>query len=176
MRLCVLLMGIAELVLGEQGTLIAIICLMGLFGVFEGMQGVVFNFLMSKSDSCFQTWSINGVTQFSCGHNLCGGCLHWWHLSDWEGPRLRATRLRLSSVYVLTTIRLASLLAVQEPEPPTVVSRFLFGNKLKEVPALLNSDRAFTRCALSPAQSRLWEKWRCHFISCMRAAALVCLG
>ena len=67
MRLCVLFMGIAGLVLGEQGTLIAIICLLGLFGVFEGMQGVVFNFLMSKVIPVSKRGRLTGLRNFLAG-------------------------------------------------------------------------------------------------------------
>ena len=48
MRSCVLLMGLSGLFLGEDYLLVAMIVLLMLFGLLEGMQGVIFNYLMSK--------------------------------------------------------------------------------------------------------------------------------
>ena len=48
MRINILFIGLAGLYFPNQITLILVIFLLGLFGMAEGMQGVVFNYLTSK--------------------------------------------------------------------------------------------------------------------------------
>ena len=145
MRFCVLLMGVAGLVLGEQGTLIAIICLMGLFGVFEGMQGVVFNFLMSKVIPVSKRGRLTGLRNFLAGITSAAVAYLGGTYLIGEESSVTGYSLTFIPAFVLTTIGLISLIAVREPQPPTVRRQVSLWEQLKEVPALLQNDRAYTR-------------------------------
>ena len=145
MRLCVLLMGVAGLLLGEQGTLIAIICLMGLFGVFEGMQGVVFNFLMSKVIPVSKRGRLTGLRNFLAGITSAAVAYLGGTYLIGEESSVTGYSLTFLLAFVLTTIGLISLVAVREPQPPTVRRQVSLWEQLKEVPALMQNDRAFTR-------------------------------
>ena len=48
MRTNILFIGLAGLYFSNQLTLVLVILFLGLFGLAEGMQGVVFNYLTSK--------------------------------------------------------------------------------------------------------------------------------
>ncbi len=53
--------------------------------------------------------------------------------------------------FVLTSIGLSALVAVREPEPPTVRPKESLRTRLAQVPSLLRDDPAFTRYFLARA-------------------------
>ena len=151
MRICVLVMGVAGLVLEPRGTLIAIICLMALFGMFEGMQGVIFNFLMSKVIPVSKRGRLTGLRNFLAGITTAivayiGGT----YLIGSESS-ITGYSWMFVLAFVLTSFGLISLVAVREPEPPTVKSRVSLLKQFQEIPDLLRSDKAFTRYFIARA-------------------------
>ena len=145
MRVCLLLMGIAGLLLDKQAVLIAIICLMGLFGAFEGMQGVIFNFLMSKVIPVSKRGRLTGLRNFLAGIISAVVAFIGGTYLIGESPSIVGYSLTFILAFVLTSIGLASLFAVQEPEPPTVRRQVSFLDQLREAPSLIQNDRIFTR-------------------------------
>ncbi len=145
MRLCVLLMGIAGFVFGDQGTLIAMVLLMGLFGVFEGMQGVIFNFLMSKTIPVSKRGRLTGMRNFLAG--ITSAVVAYIGGTYLIGADNSMTGYSWTFIlaFVLTSFGLATLMAVKEPEPPTVRPQSSLLQQLREIPALLRTDQAFTR-------------------------------
>lgn len=145
MRICVLLMGIAGLVLEPRGTLIAIICLLALFGMFEGMQGVIFNFLMSKVIPVSKRGRLTGLRNFLAG--ITAAIVAYIGGTYLIGSESSITGYSWTFIlaFVLTSFGLISLIAVKEPEPPTVKSRVSLLKQFQEIPDLLRSDKAFTR-------------------------------
>ena len=145
MRVCVLLMGIAGLVLEKQVILLAVICLMGLFGVFEGMQGVIFNFLMSKVIPVSKRGRLMGLRNFLAGITSAVLAFIGGTYLIGESPSILGYSLTFILAFVLTSIGLVSLIAVREPQPPTVRAQVSLWEQLKEVPRLLQNDIVFTR-------------------------------
>ena len=155
MRLCVLLMGLFGLMLDPAGTLIAFIILLALFGIFEGMQGVIFNYLMSKVIPVSKRGRLSGLRNFLAGISAAtvayvGGT----YLIGAESS-LTGYSWTFVMAFVLTSIGLACLLFVNEPEPPIVNKRTSFVEQLGTIPALLREDPAFVRFFLARAVATL---------------------
>ena len=68
MRSCVLLMGLSGLFLCEDYLLVAMIVLLMLFGLLQGMQGVIFNYLMSKVIPVKKRGRLTGFRNFLAGN------------------------------------------------------------------------------------------------------------
>ena len=149
MRSIVLLMAMAGFFLEGQATLIALLVLLGLFGIFEGMQGVVFNFLTSKVIPVSKRGRLSGIRNF-----LAGGVAA---MVAWVGGEYllgdTPDQIGYSWIFLLafclTSCGLLMLLMLREPEPPTVRDKLGFRDRLSEIPALLRSDPAFTRYFLA---------------------------
>ena len=67
MRTCILLMGLSGFFLDEQYLLITMIFLLTLFGLLEGVQGVIFNYLMSKVIPVKKRGRLTGFRNFLAG-------------------------------------------------------------------------------------------------------------
>jgi MFS family permease len=151
MRLCVLFMGVAGLLLEPELTLIALIGLLALFGIFEGMQGVIFNYLMSKVIPVSKRGRLTGMRNFLAGITAAavayvGGT--WLIGSD---ASVAGYSWTFVLAFVLTSIGLLMLLAVREPEPPTVKARVSLVQQFREIPSLIRSDPAFGRFIVARA-------------------------
>ena len=151
MRLCVLLMGLAGFFLEPGTTLIVLICLMGLFGIFEGMQGVIFNFLMSKVIPVNKRGRLTGFRNFLAGIVSAG-------VAYVGGTYLIGDDLSISGyswtfimAFALTALGLLTLTAVREPEPPRVSERVSLWEQFRQVPAFLRTDPEFTRYFIARA-------------------------
>lgn len=149
MRSMVLLMAMAGFFLEGQATLIALLVLLGLFGIFEGMQGVVFNFLTSKVIPVSKRGRLSGIRNFLAGG--VAAMVAWvggkYLLGD-TPDQIGYSRIFLLA-FCLTSCGLLMLLMLREPEPPTVRDKLGFRDRLSEIPALLRSDPAFTRYFLA---------------------------
>jgi MFS family permease len=67
MRLSVLFIALSGLLLGGTSVLVAILVSLTLLGLFQGMQGVVFNFLMSKVIPVKKRGRLTGLRNFLAG-------------------------------------------------------------------------------------------------------------
>jgi MFS family permease len=107
------------------------------------MQGVLFNFLMSKVIPVDLRGRLNGVRNFLAGLTAAGVAWVGGYLIEGEtlGNGYAATFL-LS--FVLTALGLMTLVFLREPESPAVRERVGFMTRLRDLPALLRADRAFT--------------------------------
>ncbi len=144
MRLQVLGLAIAGLLLAPSTTVVAICLFLFLFGFFMGMQGVIFNYLMSKVIPVERRGflmglrnSLSGLT--AAGVALLGGA--YFVEPNVLGNGYAATFLL---AFVLTCLGLSMLLMLREPEPPIVRSQVPLLDRLKELPALMRADRGFT--------------------------------
>ncbi|MEE4300332.1 MAG: MFS transporter, partial [Pseudomonadales bacterium] len=72
-----------------------------------------------------------------------------------DDPTIAGYSWTFMMAFVLTTSGLMTLLAMREPEPPTVRVPTPLGRRLKELPALLRADRAFARYVLARALATL---------------------
>jgi MFS family permease len=125
------------------------------FGFFMGMQGVIFSFLMSKVIPVDRRGFLLGFRNFLGGLTASGvAYLGGRYLIE---PNVfgngYATTFLLA--FVLTSLGLMMLLGVREPEPPQVREAKGVGDRLRELPALLRSDRGFTLYFLARALSTM---------------------
>lgn len=143
MRFQVLGLALAGLFLLDPTALAAIFVFLGLFGLFMGMQGVVFHFLVSKVIPVDLRGRLMGLRNALAG--LVAGVVAsvGGRLVDANalGDGYAATFL---IAFALTASGLAMLLFVREPESPEVLERSRLGARLRELPALLRGDRSFT--------------------------------
>jgi MFS family permease len=151
MRLQILGLALGGLLLPDPWRLVSACAFLGLFGVFLGIQGVVFNFLVSKVIPVEKRGMLMGLRNALAGVtaiavSLAAGA--WLVEDDALGNGYAATFL---AAFVLTSVGLSVLLFVREPETPRVLERSGVGRRLRALPELLRSDAAFTRYFLARA-------------------------
>lgn len=151
MRLQVLGIALAGLLLAPGPAVIAIAAFLFLFGFLLGMQGVIFNFLLSKVIPVAQRGRLLGLRNALAGATAAvvayfGG--QYLLNSNALGNGYAATFL---FAFGLTSLGLCMLLFVREPVPPEVRPPTQLRERLRDLPALLRADRAFTRYFLSRA-------------------------
>lgn len=155
MRACVLLMGLSGLFLDNQATLIAMICLLALFGLFEGMQGVIFNYLMSKVIPVSKRGRLTGFRNFLAGLTSAAVAYIGGTYLIGSASSLTGYSWTFILAFALTAIGLLMLLGVREPEPPTMKAQSSLGQQLREVPGLLRSEKPFRRYIVARAISTM---------------------
>ncbi len=151
MRVQILGLALAGLLLPAPWSLVAICVFLGLFGFFLGIQGVIWNVLVSKVIPVEKRGVLMGTRNALAGVTATGVALvagRYLIDADLFGDGYAATFLL---AFVLTTLGLAVLLFVREPESPEVRQPSRVSQRLRELPALLRSDRAFTRYFLARA-------------------------
>lgn len=155
MRGMVLLIALSGLVLPERWALPAVALFVLGFGLFMGMQGVIFNFLMSKVIPVSKRGRLTGLRNFLAG--ITSAFVAWiggeYLIGD--EPTIAGYSWTFMMAFVLTTTGLMTLLAMREPEPPTVRVATPLGRRLKELPALMRADTAFARYVLARALATL---------------------
>jgi MFS family permease len=145
MRVQILGIALGGLLLPPPWPFITACAFLGFFGVFLGVQGVVFNFLVSKVIPVDKRGLLMGLRNALAGLTAVG-------VSLYAGSRL-IERNALGNGYAatfllsfgLTSVGLLMLLFVREPETPNVLQRAGVGRRLRELPELLRADPAFTR-------------------------------
>jgi len=145
MRLQILGLAVGGLLLPEPWALWAVWLFLGLFGAFLGVQGVVFNFLVSKVIPVRQRGLLLGLRNALAGITAIVVALYAGRVlieTDVLGNGYAATFL-LS--FALTSVGLSFLLFVREPESPNVLNRSGLTQRLREVPGLIRADAEFTR-------------------------------
>ena len=142
MRLQVLLIALAGFLLPGRAALVAICACLGLFGFFQGIQGVVFNFLMSKTIPVERRGLLTGVRNALAGLTVAVVSYGGGRLVESEafGNGYATTFLM---AFVLTSVGLLALVMVREPEPPEVRARSNPLGRMADLPALLRADRGF---------------------------------
>jgi MFS family permease len=145
MRGCVLLVALTGFFLEGEAALFAIILCLAMLGMFQGMQGVIFNFLMSKVIPVSKRGRLTGLRNFLAG--ITSSLVAWIGGTYLIGdtPTSAGYSWTFLLAFVLTSIGLLMLIAVDEPEPPTVKTKQSLLQRMGEVPGLLREDSAFTR-------------------------------
>jgi len=151
MRSTVLLIALCGFFLEGQAALIGVLVSLTLLGVFSGMQGVIFNFLNSKIIPVSKRGRLTGMRNFLAG---TVSAIVAWVSGTWllgTTPDAIGYSWTFLLGFVLTSLGLLMLIAVREPEPPEVRKKQPLGESLRDVPALLRADPAFTRYFLARA-------------------------
>jgi MFS family permease len=149
MRLSVLGIALSGLVLSPEWALWAIYLWLALFGLFQGIQGVIFNFLMAKVIPVSKRGRLTGLRNFLAGIISAGVALAGGEIFLGDEPGVTGYSYTFVLAFVLTMCGLLSLVFMKEPAPPTLRPRSSLGKRLSEIPALLRADPAFTRYFLA---------------------------
>ena len=149
MRAMVLCIALAGLLLSPSSALLAIYLFLALLGLFQGMQGVVFNVLMSKVIPIEQRGWLTGMRYFLAGITASAVAYLGGHYLIGDTPDPFGYSMTFLLAFVLTSIGLGMLLFVREPEPPTVAADVSLKERLSHIPSLLRDDPAFTHYFLA---------------------------
>jgi MFS family permease len=151
MRVQILGLALGGLLLPAPWPLITACAFLGLFGVFLGIQGVVFNFLVSKVIPVQRRGLLMGLRNALAGITATGVAFYAGSFLVDENALGNGYAATFLVSFALTSVGLAMLLFVREPETPNVLARSRVSQRLRELPALLRSDGAFTRYFLARA-------------------------
>jgi MFS family permease len=145
MRGMILAISLTGLVFPTTWALWPLLIFLAVFGLFQGMQGVIFNFLMAKLIPPSKRGRLTGLRNFLAG--IISAFIAWISGQFLVGstPTAAGYSYTFLLAFVLTSIGLSSLVAVREPEPPIVRPKQDLRTRLAQVPSLLRSDREFTR-------------------------------
>lgn len=151
MRLQILGLALAGLLLAPPGPLAACFLFLGLFGVFLGVQGVVFNVLVAKVIPVQVRGTLMGLRNALSG--ISAAAVAWLagaYLieNDVLGNGYATTFLL---AFALTSVGLLMLVFIREPESPRVRDAQPLRDRLRDLPALLRNDPDFTRYFLARA-------------------------
>ncbi|MGX1198658.1 MFS transporter [Parvibaculum sp. MBR-TMA-1.3b-4.2] len=142
MRLGVLGLALSGFFLPPHWALITAIAMLCLFGLFNGMQAVIFNTLMAKVIPLRLRGRLTGFRNFSAGLTAAG--VSYLGGKYFVGENMLgngyATTFLLG--FVLTATGLMMLLIVKEPIPPSIRPRAKLGQRLRQIPAMLAEDRS----------------------------------
>jgi MFS family permease len=154
MRVQVLGLAIGGLLLPDPWRLFTAWIFLALFGFFLGIQGVAFNFIVSKVIPVERRGALMGLRNALAGLTASAVALYAGTLvaRDALGNGYAATFLL---AFGLTSVGLMMLLFVREPASPQVRKPSLVRERLRQLPALLRSDRAFTRYFLARAMATI---------------------
>ena len=150
MRVQILGLALAGLLLAGPWALRSSLLFLALFGFFLGMQGVIFNFLVSKVIPLERRGVLLGLRNALAGVTAASVAVVGGRLveSDALGNGYAATFLL---AFGLTALGLCMLLFVREPATPRVREPARVSDRLRDLPALLRSDPDFTRYFLARA-------------------------
>jgi MFS family permease len=154
MRVQVLGLAIGGLLLPDPWRLVTAWFFLALFGFFLGIQGVVFNFLVSKVIPVERRGVLMGLRNALAGLTAAAVAVYAGTLvaRNALGNGYAATFLL---AFGLTSVGLLMLLFVREPASPQVREPSRVRERLRQLPALLRSDRAFTRYFLARATATI---------------------
>ena len=155
MRLAVLGLALAGLVLEGNTALLAAIACMGLFGVFAGMQTVVFQTLLSKVIPVRRRGRLMGLRNFLASLTTIAVAWVGGNLILDDPPTAQGYGLIFGLAFLLTTTGLLVLVLLREPKPPTVAERRSVAQYLVEMPGFLQANPAFARFVLARALATL---------------------
>ncbi len=144
MRVQVLGLALAGLLLSPDRAVQAICFFLFFFGFFTGMQGVIFNYLMSKVIPVERRGRLMGLRNALAGITAAIVAYLGGELlveNNLLGDGYAATFLL---AFVLTSLGLAMLMFVREPQPPDVRPPSQLMDRFRELPALFREDRAYT--------------------------------
>jgi len=144
MRVQVLGLALAGLLLSPERAVQAICFFLFFFGFFTGMQGVIFNYLMSKVIPVERRGRLMGLRNALAGITAAVVAYLGGELlveNNLLGDGYAATFLL---AFVLTSFGLAMLMFVREPQPPDVRPPSQLMDRFRELPALFREDRAYT--------------------------------
>lgn len=155
MRLMILCIALSGFLLPEHWALPAVALFVLGFGLFLGMQGVIFNFLMSKVIPVGKRGRLTGMRNFLAG--LTAAAVAWaaGEFLLGEQPDISGYSATFLLAFVLTSVGLCLLLFVREPQPPTLPPHSRLRQRLRQLPRLLRADPTFGHYVLARSMATL---------------------
>ena len=151
MRLSVLALALAGFFLPQNLALYAVIASLGLFGLFAGMQTVVFQTLLSKVIPVSNRGKLTGLRNFLAGITTAVVAWYGGHYLLGEPPTVIGYSWIFLISFGLTSAGLLFLALVREPVPPTVAARQGLWQQLGSVPHFLRQDPQFRHYVVARA-------------------------
>jgi len=145
MRVCILAIALSGFFLEGSFVLYSILFFLLMLGLFQGMQGVLFNVLMAKVIPVAKRGRLTGLRNFFAGITSAGVAYIGGKYLIGDVPTAMGYSWTFLLAFVLTSIGLLMLLGVKEPEPPIVKPKIGLKRRLKEIPRLLQEDPAFVK-------------------------------
>jgi len=130
--------------LPDHWALIFACVFLGLFGLFNGVQTVIFQLLLSKVIPLRLRGRFTGFRNFAAGLTASGVAYlggKYFVEAHALGNGYATTFL---TAFVLTSVGLSTLMFMREPESPEVRERTSFALRMREIPTLLREDRELT--------------------------------
>lgn len=155
MRLQLLGIALAGLFLPAPWPLYSAWALLGLFGFLLGIQGVVFNFLVSKVIPVERRGVLMGLRNALSGLTAAGVALYAGGVLIERNVLGNGYATTFLLAFGLTSVGLAMLAFVREPASQGVREAVRVRKRLGQLPALLRSDRSFTRYFLARATATI---------------------
>ncbi len=149
MRSQILVIALAGLFLTGSAALAVTLLALFLFGLFIGMQGVTFQTLLGKIIPVEVRGGLTGFRNSTAGLVSAGvaftGGTYFIEANTW-GNGYAVTFL---VAFSLTMLGMATLIFVREPTDVPVRASSGFRDRMREMPALLRGDRAYTAFVLA---------------------------
>ena len=149
MRSQILLIALAGLLLSDAPSLVVTCIALFLFGLFSGMQGVTFQTILGKIIPVEVRGGLTGFRNSTAGLVSAGvaftGGSYFIEANTW-GNGYAVTFL---VAFTLTMLGMATLIFVREPTDVPVRKTAGFRERMREMPALLRGDRAYTAFVLA---------------------------
>lgn len=126
-----------------------------MFGLFNGIQSVIFNTLMAKVIPLRLRGRLTGFRNFAAGLTAAGVAYiggKYFVEANALGNGYATTFL---VAFVLTATGLCILMLVREPEPPEVRTRTNLFRRMRQIPDLLRHDRELMRFYIATAAASL---------------------
>ncbi len=125
------------------------------FGLFNGIQSVIFNYLMAKVIPLRLRGRLTGFRNFAAGLTASGVAYLGGKYFVEEHALGNGYATTFLAAFILTSIGLSMLMMVREPEPPTVRARTSFMHRMREIPGLLRDDKELLRFYLASSAAAL---------------------
>ena len=155
MRLGVLGLALSGYFMPTKWALIFACIFLMMFGLFNGIQAVIFNTLMAKVIPLRLRGRLTGFRNFAAGLTAAGVAYvggKYFVEANALGNGYATTFL---VAFVLTATGLSMLMLVREPEPPEVRPRTNYWHRLRQIPSLLRGDRELARFYIATAAASL---------------------
>lgn len=155
MRLGVLGLALSGYFMPTKWALIFACIFLMMFGLFNGIQAVIFNTLMAKVIPLRLRGRLTGFRNFAAGLTAAGVAYvggKYFVEANALGNGYATTFL---VAFVLTATGLSMLMLVREPEPPEVRLRTNYWHRLRQIPSLLRGDRELARFYIATAAASL---------------------
>ncbi len=144
-RLCVLAIALAGLLFQPELALVTIIVALVAFGMFQGMQGVAFHFLMSKVIPVSKRGRLQGLRNFTAGIVSAAVAYYGGLYFLGEAPSATGYSQIFLLAFVLTSLGLALLTWMKEPAPPRMRAKSSLHAVWGRIPQLLSNHKPYRR-------------------------------